>query len=448
MASLFADLILPLPLKERFTYAVPPEMRGAIAVGMRACVPFGPSKVYAGIVAELHDRRPEHTTKEILSLLDETPIVNPLQIRFWQWMAHYYLCSEGEVMACALPSGFQLDSETKVVISPQFDGCLDSLTAVQQTVVKTLAQQEQLTIREIERLTGLKKVLPLIKSLRGQNVVWVKAEISERYKPLQRAYVGWGEAYRDKPEAQQAIFDRLEKRAFKQLEVLLAYVSLAQRTEDGLVQRAMLTAKTGADPTALTALVKKGVLQVVQRQQSRLGMADDTDGLRRNTLSAPQQQALSDIKTALTDKPVCLLHGVTASGKTEVYMQLMEEVLAGGRQVLYLLPEIALTAQMIGRLKARFGEQVGVYHSKYNEHEKTEIWQATAAGRYRIILGARSALFLPFEKLGLIVVDEEHETSYKQQDPAPRYHARDAAIYLSALHGAKVLLGSATPSVE
>ncbi|MDE6112921.1 MAG: hypothetical protein K2G46_05895, partial [Bacteroidales bacterium] len=290
MASLFADLILPLPLKERFTYAVPPEMRGAIAVGRRACVPFGPSKVYAGIVAELHDRRPEHTTKEILSLLDEAPIVNPLQIRFWQWMAHYYLCSEGEVMACALPSGFQLDSETKVVISPQFDGCLDSLTAIQQTVVKTLAQQEQLTIREIERLTGLKKVLPLIKSLRGQNVVWVKAEISERYKPLQRAYVGWGEAYRDKPEAQQAIFDRLEKRAFKQLEVLLAYVSLAQRTEDGLVQRAMLTAKTGADPTALTALVKKGVLQVVQRQQSRLGVADDTDGLRRNTLSAPEQQ--------------------------------------------------------------------------------------------------------------------------------------------------------------
>ena len=460
MAFPFADLILPLPLKERFTYAVPPEMRGAISVGMRVCVPFGPSKVYAGIVAELHGRRPQHATKEILSLLDDEPIVNPLQIRFWQWMAHYYLCSEGEVMACALPSGFQLDSETKVVISPQFDGCLDSLTAIQQTVVKTLAQQEQLTIREIERLTGLKKVLPLIKSLRGQNVVWVKVEISERYKPLQRAYVGWGEAYRDNPEAQQAIFDRLEKRAFKQLEVLLAYVALAQRTEDGLVQRALLTAKTGAETadvdggttgamnTALTALIKKGVLQVVQRQQSRLGAADEADGLRRNTLSAPQQQALADIKTALETKDVCLLHGVTASGKTEVYMQLMEEVLAGGRQVLYLLPEIALTAQMIGRLKARFGEQVGVYHSKYNEHEKTEIWQATAAGRYRIILGARSALFLPFEKLGLIVVDEEHETSYKQQDPAPRYHARDAAIYLAALHGAKVLLGSATPSVE
>lgn len=468
MAFLFADLILPLPLKERFTYAVPFDMNGTIAVGMRVCVPFGPSKVYAGIVAELHDRRPEYATKEILSLLDEAPIVNPLQIRFWQWMARYYLCSEGEVMACALPSGFQLNSETKVVVSPQYDGSLDHLTAVQQTVVEMLTKQKELTIREIERLTGLKKVLPLVKSLRSQNIIWVKAEISERYKPLQKAYIGWGEAYRDKPEAQQALFDRLEKKAFKQLEVLLAYVSLARHTADGLVQRAMLTRKSeaaaadgengeraaaadtgGAAPAALTALIKKGVLQVVSRRQSRLGETGD-DSLQpvRHTLSEPQQKALSDIEAALGQTDVCLLHGVTASGKTEVYMQLMEKALADGHQVLYLLPEIALTAQMIGRLKARFGEQVGVYHSKYNEHEKIEIWQATAAGRYRILLGARSALFLPFDRLGLIVVDEEHETSYKQQDPAPRYHARDAAIYLAGLHGAKVLLGSATPSVE
>lgn len=471
MAFLFADLILPLPLKERFTYAVPFDMGDAIAVGMRACVPFGPSKVYAGIVAELHNRRPGYATKEILSLLDETPIVSPLQIRFWEWMARYYLCSEGEVMACALPSGFQLDSETKIVISPQFDGCFDHLTAVQQTVVGALARQGQLTIREIEELTGLKKVMPLIKSLRSQDVIWVKAEISERYKPLQKAYVCWGEAYRDRPEAQQALFDRLEKKAFKQLEMLLAYVSLAQKTADGLVQRAMLTRKAGASeagganttsgtaeagapgggaaPAALTALIKKGVLQVVSRRQSRLGETDD-DGEApvRHSLSEPQQKALADIEAALGQTEVCLLHGVTASGKTEVYMQLMEKVLDSGRQVLYLLPEIALTAQMIGRLKARFGEQVGVYHSKYNEHEKIEIWQATAEGRYRILLGARSALFLPFDRLGLIVVDEEHETSYKQQDPAPRYHARDAAIYLASLHGAKVLLGSATPSIE
>ncbi len=468
MAFLFADLILPLPLKERFTYAVPFDMGDDIAIGMRACVPFGPSKVYAGIVAELHDRRPGYATKEILSLLDDAPIVHPLQIRFWQWMAHYYLCSEGEVMACALPSGFQLDSETKVVVSPQFDGCLDHLTTVQQTVVKTLAQQEQLTVRELERLTGLKKVLPLIKSLRSQNIIWVKAEISERYKPLQKAYIGWGDAYRDRPEAQQALFDRLEKKAFKQLEVLLAYVALARHAEDGLVQRAMLTRKAGgpgglgaegtaeadasgagAAPAALSALIKKGVLQVVSRRQSRLGDTEDHgDAPVRHTLSEPQQKALADIQAALRQTSVCLLHGVTASGKTEVYMQLMEETLATGRQVLYLLPEIALTAQMIGRLKARFGEQVGVYHSKYNEHEKIEIWQATAEGRYRIILGARSALFLPFDRLGLIVVDEEHETSYKQQDPAPRYHARDAAVCLAALHGAKVLLGSATPSIE
>ncbi|MDE7148877.1 MAG: primosomal protein N' [Bacteroidales bacterium] len=461
MAFLFADLILPLPLKERFTYAVPSGISGSIAAGMRVCVPFGPSKVYAGIVAELHDRRPGYATKEILSLLDDAPIVSPLQIRFWQWMAHYYLCSEGEVMACALPSGFQLDSETKIVVSPQFDGSLDHLTDVQQTVVKTLARQEQLTIRELERLTGLKKVLPLIKSLRSQNIIWVKAEISERYKPLQKAHIGWGDAYRDNPEAQQAIFDRLEKKAFKQLEVLLAYVALARNSADGLVQRAMLTRKTGTDAAgneeggtggaataALAALIRKGILQVTSRRQSRLDETEDGGLLLRNTLSEPQKKALADIKAALGQTSVCLLHGVTASGKTEVYMQLMEEILATGRQVLYLLPEIALTAQMIGRLKARFGEQVGVYHSKYNEHEKIEIWQATAAGRYRIILGARSALFLPFERLGLIVVDEEHETSYKQQDPAPRYHARDAAVYLAALHGAKVLLGSATPSIE
>ena len=303
-----------------------------------------------------------------------------------------------------------------------------------------------MTIRDIERLTGVKKVLPLIKSLRSEEVIWVKSEISERYKPLQQAYIGWGEAYQT-DQAQETLFARLEKKAFKQVEVLLAYMDLARQSEDGFVPRALLAHKTD-NSTALSALIKKEVLQVSSRQQSRLAAQDDEQNRRRHTLSEPQEKALADIKTALSQKDVCLLHGVTASGKTEVYMQLMEEVLSQGKQVLYLLPEIALTAQMIGRLKARFGEEVGVYHSKYNENEKTEIWQATAEGRYRIVLGARSALFLPFKQLGLIVVDEEHETSYKQQDPAPRYHARDAAIALSALHKAKVLLGSATPSIE
>lgn len=446
MELLYADLILPLPLKERFTYTVPHDMAAALAVGMRACVSFGPSKVYAGIVAEIHHRKPSYNTKDIISLLDEEPIVNAVQIRFWQWMARYYMCSEGEVMACALPSGFRLDSETTVVISPQFDGSIEHLSPSQQAIVRALAQQESMTIRDIERLTGVKKVLPLIKSLRSEEVIWVKSEISERYKPLQQAYIGWGEAYKT-DEARAALFARLEKKAFKQVEVLLAYMDLVRGSEDGFVPRALLAHKTD-NSTALSALIKKEVLQVSSRQQSRLAAQDDEQNRRRHTLSEPQEKALADIKTALSQKDVCLLHGVTASGKTEVYMQLMEEVLSQGKQVLYLLPEIALTAQMIGRLKARFGEEVGVYHSKYNENEKTEIWQATAEGRYRIVLGARSALFLPFKQLGLIVVDEEHETSYKQQDPAPRYHARDAAIALSALHKAKVLLGSATPSIE
>ncbi|MDE5703414.1 MAG: hypothetical protein K2H70_01180, partial [Bacteroidales bacterium] len=356
--NLYADLILPLPLRERFTYAVPFDIAGRMAVGMRVCVPFGPSKVYAGIVAELHDRRPDYAVKEILSVLDDEPIVNALQIRFWQWMSQYYLCSEGEAMGCALPSGFQLNSETKIVVSPQFDGCLDHLTPVQQTVVQTLAAQSQLTIRELERLTGLKKVLPLIKSLRSRNIVWVQSEISERYKPLQKAYLGWGADYAERPDAQKAVFEQLEKKAFKQLEVLLAYVSLARPTADGLVQRALLVRRleeaglegaaavedkaqrpkgtASGGPAALTALLKKGILQTVHRQQSRLGETDDNGSAPvRHMLSEPQQQALADIKTALAGKPVCLLHGVTASGKTEVYMQLMEEVLAEGRQVLY-----------------------------------------------------------------------------------------------------------------
>lgn len=447
MSFLFADVILPLPLKERFTYSIPFELGDYICKGMRVCVPFGPSKIYAGIVCKLHNLRPSYPTKEIISVLDKLAIVNDLQIDLWSWISSYYMCSEGEVMACALPSGFQLNSETTIVISPLFSGEIQGLDEKQLLIVQALAEKKQLNIHDISDITGQKNVFSIIKNLRQQNIIWVKEEISERYKPLRKTYLHLADEYSNNADNRKELMDKLEKKSYNQLHVLLAFFSLSVSGEK--VKKAILTTKIGEKYTsALNGLIKKGILITSEQQVSRMSAGDNsTFEAKINELTEAQESAYSQIKTTFETKSVCLLHGVTSSGKTEIYMKLIEEVIAQGKQVLYLLPEIALTSQMIGRLKARFGDIVGVYHSKYNEHEKIEIWQSVSS-HYKIILGARSAVFLPFTALGLIVVDEEHETSYKQQDPAPRYHARDAAIYLAILHKAKVLLGSATPSIE
>ena len=447
--GVFADVLLPLPLRMDFTYSVPDEMTERLQTGVRVCVPFGKSKVYAGLVKRIHQNEPRQKAKAIIAVLDDEPVVNPQQFAFWKWMADYYLCTEGDVMAAALPSGFKLDNETKLVLNPDFDGDVSNLNQRQIDIIAALESQGEISIEQAAQASAQAKVFPLVRGLRDQGVVLVKEEISERYRPLRDLLVRWTPEYRDHPDKQRELFDQLEKRAFNQLQVLMAYVSLYPQAEDGMVSKALLTAKSRQAPAALNALVKKGVLEILEKQKSRLDTLPDTGTSRPENvqLSQAQQTALEQIQDGLTKKAVCLLHGVTSSGKTEIYIQLIRQVLEQGKQVLFLLPEIALSAQMILRLRKYFGDAVGVYHSRYNEAEKVEIWKNTGT-RYRVILGARSALFLPFSNLGLIIVDEEHETSYKQQDPAPRYHARDAAVFLAHLHGAKTVLGSATPSIE
>lgn len=445
--GVFADVLLPLPLRLELTYAVPDEMAERLQAGMRVCVPLGKSKVYAGLVKRIHTEA-QAQAKFLIAVLDEEPVVNQKQFDFWKWMANYYLCTEGEVMAAALPSGFKLDNETKLVLNPDFDGDISMLNQRQLDIISAIERMGEITIEQAAQASAQAKVFPLVRGLREQGVILVKEEISERYRPLREVFVRWSHMYMDNADLQQELFSRLEKRAFSQLQILLAYVSLSFKAEEGLVSKALLLSKSGQNATALNALVKKGVFEISERAKSRLGDTGNTKAAPENVqLSQAQQTALEQIQSGLQQKDVCLLHGVTSSGKTEIYIQLIRQVLEQGKQVLFLLPEIALSAQMILRLRKYFGDTVGVYHSRYNEAEKVEIWKNTGT-RYRVILGARSALFLPFSNLGLIIVDEEHETSYKQQDPAPRYHARDAAVFLAHLHGAKTLLGSATPSIE
>ncbi|MBO8433146.1 MAG: primosomal protein N' [Bacteroidetes bacterium] len=447
--SVFVDVLLPLPLHAAFTYSVPVGMQAEVKVGVRVCVPFGRSKVYAGLVRKVHGEQPEaYDLREIISVLDEESVVDENQFRFWEWMSSYYLCTEGEVMAAALPSGFKLDSETKLVLNPDFDGDISGLNEKQLDIIEALGRKPEITMEEASKAASQLKVFPLVRGLRERGVILVKEEISERYRPLSEDYIRWGDAYMDNPQAQQAVFDRVEKKSFKQLEVLMAYVSLFSQAEDGWVRRALVSGKVANAAAPLQALLKKGVLCSRKKHKSRLELLSDRAGEAVDVvLSEAQQQAFQDIKAGLAQKEVCLLHGVTSSGKTEIYIRLIQEVLEQGKQALFLLPEIALSAQMIVRLRRYFGDRVGVYHSRYNEPEKVEIWKNTGS-RYQVILGARSALFLPYKNLGLVIVDEEHEGSYKQQDPAPRYHARDAAVFLAHLHGAKTVLGSATPSLE
>lgn len=446
----FVDVLLPLPLRLSFTYLLPEEMEGQIQVGMRVCVPFGKQKVYAGLVKRIHSNRPEeHQLKSVIAVLDDEPIVNEKQFAFWKWIAGYYLCTEGDVMAAALPSGFKLDSETKLVMNPDFDGDISHLNQRQLDIIAALETHSEISMEQAAQAAGQVKVFPLVRALREQGVVLLKEEVSERYRPLSESFVRWAPEYMDNEPKQCGIFDKLEKRAFAQLQVLTAYISLLPQSENGWVRKSLLLEKAQKAASAFSALEKKGILEVSRQAKSRLGSFDATATHQQKEvcLSEAQQNTLEQIQNGLQQKDVCLLHGVTSSGKTEIYIHLIKQMLEQGKQVLFLLPEIALSAQMIGRLRKYFGDAVGVYHSRYNEAEKVEIWKNTGS-RYRIILGARSALFLPFDNLGLIIVDEEHETSYKQQDPAPRYHARDAAVFLAHLHGAKTLLGSATPSIE
>ncbi|MBD1391797.1 replication restart helicase PriA [Mucilaginibacter glaciei] len=443
--TLFVEVILPLAISRNYTYRVPFEMNSLVETGKRVVVQFGKSKLYTAIIASITEHAPEkYEAKYIIEVLDDKPVVTERQLKFWHWIAEYYMCNEGEVMNAALPSALKLASETKVMLNRDYEFDRTQLNDKEFLITEALDIQPELTISDIAKLLGQKTVMPILKSLFEKNVINISEEVSERYKPRRKTYLTLNPEYNN-PESRKELFTILEKRAPKQADAVLAYMKLSRQQK--AVTKNELVEESGAGDSSIKSLIEKEVFIAEERTVSRLGY-DENDDIANFTLSNAQQIALQEVQQQLTEKDVVLLHGVTSSGKTQIYIRLIEDAMATGKQVLYLLPEIALTTHIIERLRVYFGTHIGVYHSRFNDNERVEVWRKVLDNEYQVVLGARSSVFLPFHDLGLIIVDEEHETSYKQYDPAPRYNARDAAIYLANLHKGKVLLGSATPAFE
>lgn len=441
---MFADVILPLALPKRsYTYAVPDSLADYVQPGVRVEVPFGPSKLYSGLVERLHDEKPEYRVKSINAVLDEVSVVSPQQLLLWDWISEYYCCTLGEVMAAAMPGHLKLTSETKVVLNPSYGDDFGELDAEEYLVAEALEIQNAVSIDDIRKILNKKTVFPVIQRLLNRGLLFLREDLQEKFRPRMIVAVRLAEPYLSDTDRLRALMTELEKRE-RQMEVLLAFIHLSR--QQPYVRRADLLKKSGVSHSSLNTLVKNGVFELYDREVSRVAGFED-EFAEAGALSEAQQQALREIDAHFQDKNVALLHGVTGSGKTRIYVELIQRIIREGGQVLYLLPEIALTTQIINRLKKVFGGDVAVYHSKINYNERVELWRGAAAGR-PVILSARSGLFLPYQNLKLIIVDEEHDSSFKQYDPAPRYHARDTAIYLAGLYGAKVLLGTATPALE
>ena len=444
----FINVILPIPIEKLFTYKVTKEEAEVLNPGMRVAVPFGKSKIYTALVFEIHNTAPTvYEAKEIDQILDDYPIVTTIQLRFWQWLAQYYMCSIGEVFRSAVPSALLLESETLILRNDRVEIEESDLPDDEFMVFEALQHQSILRVQEISDILDKKNIIPVLNRLLHKNIIFLKEEMYEQYKPKLVRYVQLGKNHRSE-EHLEALLNSLT-RAPKQSQVVLSLFQLQAVTKKP-VKVSDLEKASNSSSAIVKALIDKGILEehFVQTDRVVYGGGEETETLK--SLNDYQKGALKDIKSSFEDGKVVLLHGVTSSGKTEVYVKLIEEFLSQGKQALYLLPEIALTTQLISRLQAYFGEKVAVYHSKYNVQERVEVWNNVLQNKpvAQIVIGARSALFLPFKDLGLVLVDEEHESSFKQYDPAPRYHARDAAIVLGNLHGSNILLGSATPSVE
>lgn len=442
--AFFAEIIVPLAVQGTFTYRIPAEFIEAAHPGCRAVVQFGKNKIYAGLIHRIHNQPPlQYEARYLLSLLETEPLIGALQLKFWDWMSRYYFCSLGEVMNAALPSGLKLESETKIIFNQEMPLDSGELNAPELALATLLQQHEALTISEIGRLTDQKNILPLIKSLFAKDMVLIHEELTDPYRAKKITGLRLL-AFYEHHDHLKGLFTELEK-APRQLEILMTYIKMA-RTETPVIKKKLLESCQASDST-LSQMLKKGIFELVYTQVSRLDQGAG-ELLQQTTLTESQQRALEQCRGFMGEKQVTLLHGITSSGKTHVYIKLIEDCIAAGKQALYLLPEIALTSQIITRLKLHFGAGAGIYHSRFNENERVETWNKIADGSYQVVIGARSAIFLPFETLGLIIIDEEHDSSFKQYDPAPRYQARDAGIYLGQLHGAPVVLGSATPSIE
>ncbi|MFD2914808.1 replication restart helicase PriA [Psychroserpens luteus] len=443
----FINVILPIPLEKSFTYAITKAEADFLQPGIRVSVPFGKSKIYTALVLEIHNNAPQvYEAKDIHQILDETPIVTTQQLQHWHWMSKYYMCTLGDVMRAALPSPFILESETVVSKNESVVINDEDLKDDEFVIYEALHHQSSLKIQDMMSILDKKNVLPVIKRLLEKNVISVQEEIYEKYKPKLIRYVKIASKF----SSENGLKDLIEElsRAPKQRDVIMTLFSISAQTKKP-VKVSDLSETSGASSSIIKTLIDKGILEEYHIQMDRVQYdGDDNEDSKR--LNEHQEKALAEISKTFESQNITLLHGVTSSGKTEIYVKLIEDQLKAKKQVLYLLPEIALTTQLVERLQNYFGEQVAVFHSKYSAHERVEVWNNVLNNlpKAQVVLGARSSVLLPFKNLGLIIVDEEHESSYKQFDPAPRYHARDTAIVLANIFRSKTLLGSATPSLE
>src|SRR5215217_8235743 len=443
-ARMFAEVIIPLALPKNYTWAVPQHMLDMISVGCRVEVNLGKNKKYAGIVKRIHSDKPvSFDTKEIINILDPEPVIHRYQLQLWEWMAEYYMCTEGEVMAAALPSHFKLSSETVLIYNEEYGDDFSNLDNEEYLVAEALLMKHELRLTEVQQILDVTHVYPIVNRLIGKKVCFVWESLRQTFNPKKETFILLNHEF----DNEDKLSDLLNNwgRAPKQMELLLSYLHLVKT--QGQVTKTDLLKKSGASDAQLKGLVEKEILRIEKRNIDRLVYAPKDVNVDFE-LTPAQQEAYDKLQDLFHEKQVCLLHGITSSGKTHLYIKLIEQYIRRGEQVLYMLPEIALTSQIIRRLQKHFGGHIGIYHSKFSQNERVEIWNKVKSGELKIVLGARSSLFLPFLDLGLIICDEEHDSSYKQQDPAPRYHGRDAAIYMASLTNSKVLLGSATPCLE
>jgi primosomal protein N' (replication factor Y) (superfamily II helicase) len=441
--STWIEVILPLAVPKTYSYSVPEKFISKIAKGCRVEVVFGKNKKYAGIIKSISKENPPFETREILNIIDEEPVVFERQLQLWKWISEYYMCSEGEVMAAALPAHLKLSSEAILIYNEEFGEDFSTLDDEEYMVAEALLLKKELKITEVQMVSNTAHVYPLIKRLIEKKVCFIWESLTDKYKEKKENFITLHPAF-SSDEQLSKLMDEMG-RAPKQLELLLAFLHLSKTV--GEVSQQELLKKSGATSAQLKGLTDKHILLLEKRTVGRIpSLAQKMDV--NFILNEYQENALREIDQIFDTKDVCLLHGVTSSGKTQIYIKQIEKFVRAGKQVLYLLPEITLTAQIIRRLQLYFGGMIAIYHSKFNNNERIEIWNKIKSGEMKIILGARSALFLPFKDLGLVVIDEEHDSSFKQQDPAPRYNARDAAIFYASLFKAKVLMGSATPSLE
>ena len=440
---LYAEIIIPLALPKNYTWAIPQKFQEAAKPGIRAEVELK-NKRYAGIIKSLSTAKPEaFNPKAIINILDTDPVVHQQQLNLWHWIANYYMCSEGEVMQAAIPSNLKLSGETIIAWNDERGEDFTDLDDEEYIVAEALSIKKELRISEVQQLLDASHVYPVIKRLIDKQVCFVWEELKEKYKPKTETYIQLHPLYHSEEKLEELL--NTWSKSPKQMALLLSFLHLIKT--EGEVTQSSLLKKSNATTAQLKGLVDKDVLTAEKRATNRLRSLP-RDVKIDFTLSAIQQEAADSILNIFLEKQVCLLHGVTSSGKTQVYIKLIEQFIKRGKQVLYMLPEVALTAQMIRRLQKNFGGYIAIYHHKFNANERVEIWNKVKSGETKVVLGARSSLFLPFKDLGLIIADEEHDPSYKQQEPAPRYHARDAAIYYAGQFNAKILLGSATPSID